>query len=158
LEVSVSVPDEEGCATMLRRLRWGEGPVKCVHCGSRKVNRDGNSRAFRKYWCRACGSYFNDKSKTIFQDSKVPLSKWFTVSLLLQSEKSVVQISREVGVSYRNTYYIAKKLRGSHYSERIAGILGSEGHGPVPSSYPGESGKSSGGARRTLTRPISPIL
>lgn len=129
MDVIVTIPDEEKCAEILRGMRWPSGLVRCVNCSSRRVNRDGSSGAFRKYWCRACGAYFNDKSRTIFQDSKLPLSKWFEISLLLVPDNSVAKISKKVGVSYRNAYYVVKKLRSSGYSVRIAEALGAAGRG-----------------------------
>ena len=126
LEVAVSAPDEETCANTLREIRWPHGVVKCVKCNSIKVNRDGKSGPFRKYWCKSCGTYFNDRSRTIFQDTKVPLSKWFRMSLLLGIGTSIAKISRDVGISYRNTYYLVKKLRGSAYPKRIAESLSAQ--------------------------------
>ncbi len=105
------VPGEEVCAGILRHWRWPDGEVRCVKCGSRRVVRDGARDYCRKYSCSSCNAYFNDRTGTIFQDTKLPLSKWFVVALLIESEASVAEISRRVDVSYRNAYYVAKKLR-----------------------------------------------
>jgi len=125
VEAVIAIPSEEECSSILRRLRWGDGPVKCVKCGSRRVNKDGVAGHFNKYWCKKCGAYFGDKSGTIFQDTKVPLSKWFMVASLVEEEQTVQEISKLVGLSYRNTYYIAKKLRGSPLTSQIVRILAS---------------------------------
>jgi len=103
--------DEEAFARILRNSRWPDGVVTCIRCGSKKVVKDGARGHCQKYWCTVCDSYFNDKSGTIFQDSKVPLRKWFEFALLMESERSVLRISKEVDIAYRNAYYIAKKLR-----------------------------------------------
>lgn len=117
------VPSESECAEILRRVRWGEGQAKCVNCGSRKVVREGVSGSTSKYRCKKCGLYFNDKSRTIFQDTKVPLSKWFAAALLVQEDDTITSIAKRIGLSYRNTYYIVKKLGGNPVASRITEAL-----------------------------------
>ena len=123
VEPSQLVPSENECASVLRRLRWGDGPTTCVKCTSKKVVRDGASGATNKYRCKKCGLHFNDKSRTIFQDTKVPLSKWFEAALLIEEESSVTDVAKRIRLSYRNTYYMLKKLRGDPIAAEITRVL-----------------------------------
>lgn len=119
------MPSEEECIRTLRELRWGKDcNVRCIKCGSANVNKDGLRGLYQMYWCKACDSYFNDKSGTIFEDTKVPLRKWFMMAFLMQFKISVLEISRIVQIPYRNAYYIAKKIRDSVYSRKIVKKLG----------------------------------
>lgn len=114
------MPDEEECVKTLRELRWGtDGIVRCVRCNSSNVIRDGIDGLYQKYWCKDCDSYFNDRSGTIFQDTKVPLRKWFLMAFLMQYKISILEVSKTVGVAYRNAYYMAKKIRESMYARQI---------------------------------------
>jgi transposase-like protein len=112
------MPIEEECVETLRELRWKNG-VKCVGCASLNVKKDGVRGLYQIYQCKDCGSYFNDRSGTIFQDTKVPLSRWFLMAFLMQYKTSVLEISKTIGVAYRNAYYMAKKLRESVYASQI---------------------------------------
>lgn len=121
------MPDEEECVKLLREVRWPDG-VSCVGCGSSRVVRDGvRRRCYQMYWCKACGLYFNDRSGTMFDGSKLPLRVWFFTAFLMQFNISILEISRVVGVNYRNFYYVAKRIRENVYTnqivERLKGIV-----------------------------------
>ncbi|MEM5854236.1 MAG: IS1595 family transposase [Candidatus Aenigmatarchaeota archaeon] len=67
------------CADLLKRLRWKNG-IKCPYCGSSNVvknGRYGKFKEFHKYKCKACSKNFNDKTATLFANSKIPIYLWF---------------------------------------------------------------------------------
>jgi transposase-like protein len=84
------------------------------------VVKDGVRGLYQMYWCKACNFGFNDRSGTIFQDTKVPLRKWFMMAFMMQFKVSVLEISKIIKVSYRHAYYMAKKIRSSVYARRMA--------------------------------------
>lgn len=113
------IPDERHCVEMLREIRWPTG-VECVKCGSSEVVRDGIRRArYQLYRCTSCTSYFTDRSATPFGGSKLPLRVWFLTAFLMQFDFSVRRLAEVAGVSYRNFYYLVKKLRESDYRDAI---------------------------------------
>jgi len=113
------MPAEEDCVRLLREVRWPDG-VRCVRCSSCRVVRDGvRRRHYQMYWCKACGSYFNDRSGTVFDNSKLLLRVWFFTAFLMQFNISILEISRVVGANYRNFYYVAKKIRENIYTSQI---------------------------------------
>ena len=112
------MPEEEECVAALRELRWKNG-VRCVRCGSSNVKKDGVRGLYQMYECKDCRSYFNDRTGTVFQDTKIPLRKWFLMAFLMQFNISILEVSKTVGVPYRNAFYIAKKIRKGIYVNQI---------------------------------------
>jgi len=68
---------------------------------------------FQRYLCLACGRTFNDKTGTIFENSKVSLSAWAEVAYLLRADQPITVIAENVGVSYPTALRIVKELRKS---------------------------------------------
>ncbi len=101
------------CAQRLRRARWPE-QVNCPHCHSEEVTdiRPYMS-VFQRYLCLACGRTFNDKTGTIFENSKVSLSAWAGAAYLLTADQPVTVIAEDVGVSYPTALRMVKVLRES---------------------------------------------
>lgn len=92
-------------------MRWGGTPV-CPHCQSEKVY----PRAARKhyYHCNECNNDFTVLMGTIFEASKLPLPKWFLlIAMMLNARKgmSAMQISRNLGVTYKTAWYSAMRVR-----------------------------------------------
>ena len=113
------MPQENDCIATLRELRWPDG-IECPRCGSDNVVKDGVRGLYQMYWCKRCNFGFNDRSGTIFQDTKVPLRKWFMMAFMMQFKVSVLEISKTIKVSYRHAYYMAKKIRSSVYAKQMA--------------------------------------
>lgn len=112
------MPKEEECIATLRELRWKNG-VRCARCGSSNVKKDGVRGLYQMYECKDCRSYFNDRTGTVFQDTKIALRKWFLMAFLMQFNISVLEVSKTVGIPYRNAFYIAKKIRSGMYVNQI---------------------------------------
>jgi transposase-like protein len=68
---------------------------------------------FQRYLCLACDRTFNDKTGTIFENSKVSLSAWAGAACLLTADQPVTVISESVGVSYPTALRMVKVLRES---------------------------------------------
>lgn len=117
--------DEDACRHHLAELRWPEG-VKCLRCQSEKVN--GPSRR-HLYECAECGYQFSVKVGTVFNDSKLPLWKWFVATYLMCESKkgmSANQLKRTLGVSYKTAWYLCHRIRSAmkdEGSDLLAGIV-----------------------------------
>jgi len=111
------------CAQRLRWARWPE-QVNCPHCHSEKVTDIRQYMGvFQRYLCLACGRTFNDKTGTIFENSKVSLSAWARAAYLLTADKPVTIIAENVGVSYPTALRMVRELRQSrlsHILEEVA--------------------------------------
>ena len=122
-DVASSKDLEALCAQRLRRARWPE-QVKCPHCHSDEViDIRQYMSVFQRYLCLACGRTFNDKTGTIFENSKVSLSAWAEVAYLLAADQPVTVIAENVGVSYPTALRMVRELRKSsllHTLEEVA--------------------------------------
>jgi len=122
-DVASSEDLEALCAQRLRGARWPE-QVNCPHCHSEEVT---DIRpymdVFQRYLCLACGKTFNDKTGTIFENSKVSLSAWAGAAYLLAADEPVTVIAENVGVSYPTALRMVRELRKSsllHTLEEVA--------------------------------------
>ena len=94
-------PHQEACISHLETARWGDTPV-CPHCNSEDVARKKENRRVGRWNCHKCKSSFNVLSGTIFQQTKIPLQKWFLgITIYLNAKKSVssYQLSRDLRIS-----------------------------------------------------------
>ena len=65
--------DEQKCIDHLRAIRWAGGAY-CPYCGSGRVYHFKDNRTHK---CGDCRQRFSIKVGTIFEDTKIPLTKWF---------------------------------------------------------------------------------
>ncbi len=103
---------EDKCRAFLETLRWPEG-VACPRCKGRSVSQIVKRS---QYDCNGCRYQFSVKAGTIFNDSHLPLSKWFLVTYLIcESRKgmSANQIKRMIGGSYKTAWYLCHRIRAA---------------------------------------------
>jgi transposase-like protein len=114
--VQATFTDETKAREWLESHLWPDGPV-CPHCGSDREKITGlRGKAHRPgvYQCNACREQFTITVKTVFEKSKIPLSKWLTALFLMTASKkgiSVHQIHRMLGISYKSTWFMCHRLR-----------------------------------------------
>lgn len=119
MQVQRSAPNERECASLLRQVRWPHGPA-CPYCLSGAVIRSGRHLgSYQRYRCKSCARIFNDKTGTIFEDSRLPLKVWFLVALL-QRGMTISEVSSSLGMYYDTTHRMVAKLRHSAYPDLIA--------------------------------------
>jgi transposase-like protein len=129
-ELQLKFNTHDKCIRHLERVKWGRKPV-CPHCESSKrvtarKRKKRKSKAGRKrihpiidsktpkYHCNACNKDFTVLYGTIFEGSKLPLSKWFMlISLMLNARKgiSAMQIKRDISTTYKTAWYSAMRVR-----------------------------------------------
>lgn len=102
---------EEQCEAALIASRWPQGFV-CPACGvtSCTVFRRGRL-SYRQ--CTSCRHQCSSISGTIFESTKLPLTRWFLAMHLLTQAKnnvSALELMRHVGVSYPTAWLIKHKL------------------------------------------------
>ncbi|CEG13225.1 conserved hypothetical protein [groundwater metagenome] len=110
---SIITLGEKDCLEMIEKARWKDG-VFCPYCKSQEVVKNGwddsDGVKVQKYMCKHCEKTFNVKTKTIFENSKIPLQKWFMMIALLGTN-SILFLSEFLNIAYSNAYRIAKKIR-----------------------------------------------
>ncbi len=120
IDVTRQFNTEDKCLDYLEKMRWPSG-VCCVHCGVlnvSKITREKKSKnqRVRIYQCleKECGKQFSATSGTIFNDSHLPLTKWFlAIAMICEAKKgmSACQLQRHLGVNYRTAWYLAHRIR-----------------------------------------------
>jgi transposase-like protein len=111
-QVSSQFTTEDRCRELLRRLRWPNGVV-CPRCNQSAVDLETEKELF---YCKPCDYQFSVTAGTIFNDSHLPLTKWFMATLLLCEAKkgiSACQVQRTIGVSYKTAWYLCHRIRAS---------------------------------------------
>ena len=100
-DVIIRFSDEKTCIGYLEQIRWN-GKPECPHCGCSKVYRCGSVNQPYKCGDRFCGKKFSVTIGLIFEDSKVPLSKWFMAIYLTSTHKkgiSSLQLGKDINVT-----------------------------------------------------------
>jgi len=115
------LPDAEDCAETWRALRWPDGPrCRCVRCGSSNVavqDWDYLSQ-LRRYECRECGRWFNDRTGTFIESSKVRLPKWIYVLREMDKGRSINSITEDLPHTYKTACRMATTIREAIYQRR----------------------------------------
>jgi transposase-like protein len=117
-------PTEESCVAHLESLRWPKGVI-CPVCGSSRKVYKLSSRPI--YKCSDCDSQFSVRKGTIFEESRLPLRKWFAAAwLVTESRKGIssCQLAREIGVTQKTAWFMLGRLR------EVAAAMGESG-GPM---------------------------
>lgn len=124
LQLMEHFPTEADCVKHLETLRWPKGII-CPLCGS--------SRKFHSitrgnlYKCGDCDKSFSVRKGTIFEESRLPLRKWFAAFWLVTSNRKGIastQLAREIGVTQKTAWFMLGRLR------EVANSMGLTG-GPV---------------------------
>ena len=104
--------NETKCREYLEALRWREG-MQCPRCAHKQTTKIANRE---QWYCIACHYNFSVTAGTIFNDSHLPLTKWFLAAYLLCESKkgmSACQIQRTLGVSYKTAWYLCHRIRAA---------------------------------------------
>ena len=112
--------DEETCREYLEKLRWSDG-VACPRCGDLSVSEISTRDQFD---CNGCRYRFSVTSGTIFNNTNLPLWKWFvTIYLICESKKSISanQIKRTIGVTYKTAWHLCHRIRSAMKGTVVGG-------------------------------------
>lgn len=109
VELTDYFSDEYTCKQHLAQIRWKGTPV-CPRCGCQK------SYLFKSgdYKCAGCRKKFTVRLGTIFEDSPIPLRKWFVAIYLLTSHKkgiSSCQLAKDIAVSQKSAWFMLHRVR-----------------------------------------------
>jgi transposase-like protein len=105
---------DDKCREILIKLRWPNG-VECPRCKSKTISW---IKANKQFDCAECEYHFSVKAGTIFNDSHLPLTTWFTAVLLLVEARkgmSAMQLKRTIWGqhkgSYKTAWYLFHRIR-----------------------------------------------
>ncbi len=108
---------------------WPDGPT-CPHCGScEPTELKGKAHRPGLYQCNDCRQQFTVTVGTLFERSKIPLSKWLMATYLLSASKkgmSTRQLSRMLGVSVKSTWFMMHRIREAMRESKPSALGGSK--------------------------------
>ncbi|CAB1368286.1 transposase [Denitratisoma oestradiolicum] len=102
---------EAKCETALVEQRWPSGFV-CPCCRDTRHSRF--ERGGKRLWqCHRCRHQVSVTAGTIFENTKLPLTKWFLAMFFMTQSKnniSALSLKRHLGVSYDTAWLLRHKL------------------------------------------------
>lgn len=103
-------PDEQAAIDHLRAIRWKEGAF-CPYCKSKRVMHFSDKKTHK---CHDCRNRFSIKVGTIFEDTKLPLRKWFAAVWLITSHKKGIastQLAKDLRITQKTAWFVLHRLR-----------------------------------------------
>lgn len=117
MEFMREFPDDDACLEWLWRTRCsadGEH-VYCPKCEAKRSFKRYATTQRRQSWsCTTCGHHLHPTAGTIFHKSSTSLHLWFYAMHLMTSTRcgiSAKQLERELGVTYKTAWRMAKLIR-----------------------------------------------
>ena len=131
IDVTRSFQTDDECLAYLESMRWPDG-IRCPVCGNDQVSKitrknvitrgpnkgqPSKNKRTRIYQCLepTCKNQFSATAGTIFNDSHLPLTKWFmAIAIVVDAKKgiSAKQLQEHLGIgSYRTAWYMAHRIR-----------------------------------------------
>jgi transposase-like protein len=104
--------DEQTCIQHLETLRWNGNVVSPFDENSKVYSCAGN-----KYKCKNTGKYFNVRTGTLFDSSKVALQTWFMAIYLITGHKKGIsshQLSRDLNVTQKTAWFMLQRIRNCY--------------------------------------------
>ncbi|RXM40959.1 IS1595 family transposase [Chryseobacterium sp. CH21] len=123
-ELTQTFSTEQDCIDYLEMLKWNKLPISPFDETS-KVYKCKNNQ----YRCKNTGKYFNVKTGTMFENSKVSLRKWFMAIWLVTSHKkgiSSIQLGKDIGVRQATAWFMLQRIRacfGIENNNELEGIV-----------------------------------
>lgn len=109
IDLIKAFPTQQSCIDHLEQLRWNGNVVSPFDSESKVYNCKGN-----KYKCKNTGKYFNVKTNTIFDNTKIELQKWFLGIWLVTSHKkgiSSLQLGRDLNITQKSAWFMLSRIR-----------------------------------------------
>jgi transposase-like protein len=121
--------DEIAARKALEAVVWPNGPT-CPHCGN--VDPEKIAKLTTKsarpglHYCNECKEQFTATVGTVFERSKIPLTKWWLAMHLIGSSKKGIsshQLHRMLGVSYKSMWFMTHRIREA-MGDAVPGPIG----------------------------------
>ncbi len=110
VEIFKKFPTQKDCIEYLEKIKW-KGTPACPYCNSIKSH---YSPADFKHFCHTCATSYRVTIGTIFEDSRLPLQKWFlAIALILNAKKGISsrQLARDLDVNKDTAWSMQMRIR-----------------------------------------------
>lgn len=122
LELIQAFPNEQACIDHLEALRWNGNVISPFDAKSKVYKCKDN-----KYRCKNTGKYFNVKTNTLFDNTKIELQKWFLAIWLVTCHKkgiSSLQLARDIHVTQKTAWFMLQRIRNCFGSDNDGDLDG----------------------------------
>ncbi|WP_286755288.1 IS1595 family transposase [Roseivirga sp. UBA838] len=104
---------DDKCREFLEEQRWGDTPA-CPHCGSTNVVKFKTDN--KTYKCRekVCRKKFTVTVGTMYENTKIPLTKWFLATYILSVHSkgiSSLQLAEWLNVTQKTAWFLTHRIR-----------------------------------------------
>lgn len=131
---------EEEAWKFLEKVRWPDGPI-CPHCGvigtaKLQAPRNGPRKTktgktiYRRVWqCPDCGKgkQFSVLVGSIFEDSRIEISKWLMAMYEMWSDKNGVsscELARKLDITQKSAWFMAHRIRFAVANQTLDKMVG----------------------------------
>lgn len=124
LDLLKAFPNEQSCINHLEKLRWNGNTISPFDESSQVYKCKAN-----RYKCKNTGKYFNVKVGTIFEDTKIPLQKWFLALYIFSSHKKGIsshQLAKDISVTQKSAWFMLHRLRYAFNHPNFKATLANE--------------------------------
>lgn len=123
---------DEEAETVFRNVRWPDtdGAPVCPLCGGLDAYDCRRPNGAPRFRCRACQKDFSITSGTLFASHKLPLRMYLAAIAIFCNEvkgKSMLAMSRDLGVSYKAAFVLGHKMREAMAAELRGRSIGGGG-------------------------------
>lgn len=109
IELTQKFSTEQACIDHLEAIRWGGNVVSPFDPASKVYKCRGN-----RYKCVNTNKYFNVRTGTIFEDTKLALQKWFVALYIFSSHKKGIsshQLAKDLDITQKSAWFVLQRLR-----------------------------------------------
>ena len=109
IELIQKCPTEDECYELLEKIQWNGNVISPYDKSSKVYKCKGHN-----YCCKKTGKYFNVKTNTLFESSKIGLIKWFSTIWIITSHKkgiSSLQLSKDIKVTQKTAWFMLQRIR-----------------------------------------------
>jgi transposase-like protein len=129
---SVARMTDEEAEAIFRKIRWASnnGDPFCPKCGCAICYDCRRANGTARWRCKACLHSFSITSGTLFHSRKMPLRSYLMAIAIFANEvkgKSMLAMSRDLGVAYQTSFVLAHKMREAMAAEVRQTAIGGEG-------------------------------
>ena len=118
--------DENEAYKEFERILWKDGVV-CPHCKSvnqskfmtphddkERQTRTGNTTYRRVWQCDICHKQFSVLVGSVFEDSRIPVSKWLMAFQEMSSDKNGIssyELARKLDITQKSAWHMSQRIR-----------------------------------------------
>lgn len=106
-------PNEEAARMFFESRIWGKTGRYCPHCGGFRTVETKNHKPM-PYRCKDCRKHFSIRTRTVLEESRIPLHKWLLAIFLLTTNLKGVssyKLARDLDVTQKTAWFLAHRIR-----------------------------------------------